>query len=93
MEDQSAISARIRGRVQGVGFRYHTRTQASKLGVNGWVRNEPDGSVSVVAEGPKESVQKLSTWLKKGPPGSRVDDVQVEQREAQGLFTRFSIEH
>jgi len=87
------MSAHIRGRVQGVGFRYHTRTQALKLGVYGWVRNEPDGSVSVVAEGPEQAVQGFSNWLRKGPPGARVDDIHIEPREAQGLLKRFSIEH
>ncbi len=93
MADRTAMSARIRGRVQGVGFRYHTRTQAVTLGVYGWVRNEPDGSVSVVAEGPEQAVQSFSNWLRKGPPGARVDDIHIESREAQGLFKRFSIEH
>lgn len=93
MADQRAMTARIRGRVQGVGFRYHTRAQAVKLGLNGWVRNEPDGSVLVNAEGPETAVQGFSNWLRKGPPGARVDDIHIEQREAQGLFNRFSIEH
>jgi acylphosphatase len=93
MANQTGMSARVYGRVQGVGFRYHTRAQALKLGVYGWVRNEPDGSVSVVAEGPEAAVQGLSNWLRKGPQGSRVDTIHIEPREAQGLFRRFSVEH
>lgn len=66
---------RVTGRVQGVGFRWWTRSRATRLGLSGTVRNEPDGSVVVHARGPDDAVQALREWLAHGPPGARVDDL------------------
>ncbi len=68
----------ISGRVQGVAFRYATREKARDLGVSGWVRNLPDGSVEVEASGPKEIVEKLIHWCRGGPPNAQVQKVSVE---------------
>lgn len=73
---------RIRGVVQGVGFRWWTAREALRLGVRGFVRNLPDGSVEVVAEGGPEPLQRLEEILARGPRGARV--VSVERGEAPG---------
>jgi len=62
----------VRGRVQGVGFRWHVREAARRLGLAGWVRNRPDGTVEVAAEGSDELLQLLQNELWKGPPGAVV---------------------
>jgi acylphosphatase len=79
----------IRGRVQGVGFRYSMRLEARRLGVSGWVRNRHDGSVEAVAQGPAEAVEALVEWSRHGPPGARVTDVQVGTGE--GDYTDFEL--
>ncbi len=70
--------------MQGVGFRYATVGEARRLGLSGWVRNEGDGMVRVHAEGPGEAVDGLVEFLRKGPPGARVDEVEVEAVEVEG---------
>ena len=69
----------IRGIVQGVGFRWHTRIQALQLGVNGWIRNMPDGSVEAHIQGDSGAVEALLDWLSSGPPAARVIGVQQAQ--------------
>jgi acylphosphatase len=78
------VSAVVRGRVQGVGFRYSTRAEALRLGLSGFARNEDDGSVRVEAEGGAEAVGSLVEWLSHGPRGARVDDVAVESVPSLG---------
>lgn len=74
----------ISGRVQGVWFRASTREVAQKLGVNGWVRNIPGGRVEAVFEGDPEAVSKAIEWCHQGPPGARVEKVDVSWEEPQG---------
>jgi acylphosphatase len=69
---------RVRGRVQGVGYRWWTRGQAQRLGIAGTVRNCPDGSVEVDARGSAEAIGKLRDALRKGPPGASVSSVDEE---------------
>jgi acylphosphatase len=78
------VHVRIRGRVQGVGFRYEARMRASSLGISGWIRNAPDGSVEAVLEGDDDRVDSMVGWLRRGPRGARVDDVAVENEEPAG---------
>jgi acylphosphatase len=66
---------RVTGRVQGVGFRYSARLEALRLGVRGYARNLPDGSVEVVAEGSAAAVEELRQWLHRGPRMARVEHV------------------
>lgn len=73
---------RVTGRVQGVGFRAATQAKAREIGLAGWVRNCPDGSVELVARGSADAVEALATWLQHGPAAARVD--QVEQAGAPG---------
>lgn len=78
----------IRGRVQGVGFRWFVHREASELELRGWVRNTEDGDVEVVASGTAEDLAELRASLKKGPRGSRVDRViehSLDESEAKGL--------
>jgi acylphosphatase len=80
----------VEGRVQGVGFRYFVRQAARQLGVAGWVRNRPDGSVEVLADGPPSALDELELSLREGPPGSRVDQVRrvavVEREHARDFL-------
>jgi len=86
------LHATIRGRVQGVSFRFYTRDQAVGLDLTGWVVNREDGSVEVVAEGPRARLDQLLTWLHHGPSGARVTDVQYTFLPAADVFDQFTIE-
>jgi acylphosphatase len=82
----------VRGRVQGVGFRWFVEREAHMLGIAGWVRNNPDGSVEVLAMGTREQLAGLRSRLREGPRAARVDDVdELEARPVPGLNT-FRIE-
>ncbi|WP_345751554.1 acylphosphatase [Microbacterium rhizophilus] len=78
------VHVMVRGRVQGVGYRFQTRTQARRLGVTGWVRNRRDGSVEAVAEGEPDAVDALLAWMAEGPPGARVEAVDAAPAEPTG---------
>ena len=78
------VRAQVSGRVQGVMFRDSCRREADRLGVVGWVRNEPDGSVLVEAEGPDGAVDALVAWCRTGPPGARVTGVDVTPASPSG---------
>jgi acylphosphatase len=81
----------VSGRVQGVFFRVSTQREASRLGLSGFVRNEPDGSVYLEVEGAQDIIDKLLTWLRKGgPPQGMVNDVDIEAGELE-RFNRFEI--
>jgi acylphosphatase len=89
-EGVTAIRAVVNGRVQGVGFRDYVENRARFLRLAGLVRNMPDGrAVEVIAEGPRESLEKLIEHLREGPRMSRVDGVEVEWREATGEYRDF----
>jgi acylphosphatase len=79
-----AVSVRVFGRVQGVSFRWACEREASRLGLAGWVRNEPDGSVATYAEGPGDAVDALLAWCGEGPPAARVERVEVDEVPAEG---------
>jgi acylphosphatase len=81
----------IEGRVQGVFFRESTRKQAVRIGVFGWVRNRPEGTVEVVAEGQEEKVRKLVEWCHQGPPAARVTRVRETQELFEGEFSDFDV--
>jgi acylphosphatase len=86
------LSARIVGRVQGVGFRWWIRRRAEALGVVGWVMNADDErSVEVVAEGDAERLDELERLLHVGPDGARVERVEARREPASGEFDRFGI--
>jgi len=79
----------ISGDVQGVGFRFTAIEVARDLGLTGWVRNNPDGTVEMIAEGEKEKLENLLTWAKKGPMLARAAEVKVEWGKATGEFSGF----
>jgi acylphosphatase len=77
----------ISGRVQGVWYRESMRLEAERLGVNGWVRNHPDGRVEAVISGRAEQLEQLIAWARKGPPMARVTGIDSEP--AEGKFSTF----
>jgi len=83
----------VSGRVQGVFFRAFAEEVASSLGLGGWARNMPDGRVEAVFEGEKSAVEKAIGMCRKGPPSSRVDDVEVRWEEYRGEFPSFNIQY
>ena len=93
-EKTAALAHRyiVRGRVQGVGFRWFVEREAHILGISGWVRNNSDGSVEVLAQGTREQLLGLRSRLREGPRAARVDDVEeFEAKPVSGLNT-FRIE-
>lgn len=82
----------VRGRVQGVGFRWFVEHEARSLGIAGWVRNNSDGSVEVLASGTKEQLSGLRSRLHQGPRASRVDDVEESDTKAVAGPNTFRIE-
>ncbi len=92
-----AIHAIAEGRVQGVGYRWFVQKTATKLGIKGYVRNLPDGTVELEAEGDAESLDVLIEEMKKGPLGACVQSVKVNrkslQSDAERQFTTFEIRH
>jgi acylphosphatase len=87
------LTARVYGRVQGVGFRAFVACQARRLAVTGWTRNCPDGSVEAVAEGPEERLRLLQALLARGPSGAVVERVDGEWGEASAEFPGFNIRY
>ena len=82
----------VRGRVQGVGFRWFVEREAHILGVAGWVRNNSDSSVEVLAQGTRDQLSGLRSRLQQGPRAARVDDVQESEAKAVPDLTTFRIE-
>lgn len=88
-----SVKANISGMVQGVGFRYYVWHQARHLGLNGYVRNLPDGSVKAEAEGEEGNLQQFIEAVKRGPSGAVVDEVKIEWKECTGEYREFNITH
>lgn len=89
---QRTVRVRISGRVQGVGFRAWTRSQSRSFGLVGWVRNEPDGSVSALISGQADSVSSMLERLRQGPPGASVSRIEAEDEQA-GPLQNFEIRY
>jgi len=81
----------ISGRVQGVGFRYFTEASAHREGIEGWVRNLPDGRVEVSAQADEESLDRFERAIRHGPPGAHVDGVEVFDDVPGGGGAGFSV--
>jgi acylphosphatase len=91
MSELAALHATVRGRVQGVNYRAFTQRQAYILGLVGYVRNLPDRSVEVHAEGEKEKLEQLLQVLQKGPSYARVNSVKSTWSEYSGKYHVFSV--
>jgi acylphosphatase len=83
---------RVRGRVQGVGFRWFVEREARALGISGWVRNNSDGSVEVLASGTQEQLFGLRSRLQQGPRAARVDNVEESEAKPIAGLNTFRIE-
>ena len=91
MSQPKQLTAIVHGYVQGVSFRYYTHRTANRLGVTGWVANQLDGTVKVVAEGDEAILQVLLDFLQEGSPAARVQRVDVSWAEATKAFPNFSV--
>jgi acylphosphatase len=88
-----ALQAVVDGMVQGVGFRYATIRQARALGLTGFVRNLDDGRVEVLAEGEEAVLERLAAWLRHGPPGAHVREVESRYLPCRGIYRDFSVRY
>ena len=91
MADQKAIAATITGRVQGVGYRYAAMAVAKELGLKGWVRNTPDGSVEAWAQGDDAVVGAFVEYLEQGPRSARVASVDVRSVGPDATLLGFAV--
>ena len=92
---ENSIAARrflVRGRVQGVGFRWFVEREAHILSIAGWVRNNSDGAVEVLAQGTRDQLSALRSRLQEGPRAARVDQVDESEAKASDSLTTFRIE-
>jgi acylphosphatase len=93
--EKSAAQARrflVRGRVQGVGFRWYVEREAFILQIGGWVRNNPDGTVEILAQGTRDQLAGLHSRLREGPRAARVDNVEVSEAQPVAGLTSFLIQ-
>ena len=90
-DTRERLHAIVEGVVQGVNFRYYTQERACSLRLTGWVRNRADGSVEVLAEGPRAPLDQLLEFLQRGPPAASVTEVKQEWQTPTGEFMRFDI--
>jgi len=91
MTDRKRVSARVYGKVQGVAFREYTRREAVRLGLSGWVRNLPDGTVEVMFEGTESQTGLLLSWLASGSPFSVVSRIESHEEPPLGEIGLFFI--
>ncbi|HNT35639.1 MAG TPA: acylphosphatase [bacterium] len=90
-ETTRAVRVHVKGRVQGVGYRYYAERVASQLGLVGYVKNLRDGRVEAYAEGDQESLAQFLRLLERGPMMSSVEDLDVEWREPTGEYKSFEV--
>jgi len=91
--ERARLKAKVYGLVQGVGFRYFVKREAQRLGLTGWVKNNPDGSVEVLAEGEEASLRELLSLLQRGPTFAVVDRVEYSWEKWKGEFAGFDIRY
>ena len=91
MTDLASFTATVHGRVQGVFFRAFVNRQARELGLTGYTRNLPDGTVEVRAEGERHRLEKLEDYLRVGPRGANVKDLTITWAEYTGDYTDFNV--
>ncbi len=94
LDEDKRLEAVISGRVQGVGFRYFTTRCADSIGgITGWVKNEPDGTVKLVAEGAAKNLEQLLKKVQKGPTSARVSNVDLKWKQAKNDFDSFGVRY
>lgn len=87
------VSAKIHGKVQGVGFRQYTKKQAGKLNLDGWVKNMPDGTVEVIAQGKEDKLETFIEHLKSGPYFAEVENFEINWHDKlQDQLSDFVVE-
>ena len=91
MAEHRTVVATVTGRVQGVGYRYAVLRMAEEFGLRGWVRNAPDGTVEVWAQGDSTVLQEVITFLGRGPRSARVESVVVRSAEPDTSITGFTV--
>jgi len=91
MSEKVRVALKIYGRVQGVFFRSTMRDVARELGLTGWVRNVPDGTVEAVIEGDRTAVERMIAWAHEGPPLAKVEKVDVTWEPYRGEFRDFRV--
>jgi len=85
------VTLKVYGKVQGVFFRDSSRAEAQELGLRGWVKNETDGTVEIMAEGDDKDLIKFIEWCKYGPDHAEVEKVEVKWEKFSGQFDDFSV--
>ncbi|MFC1598312.1 acylphosphatase [Patescibacteria group bacterium] len=85
------LNIRVKGKVQGVFYRYSTKGECDELGITGFVRNEPNGTVYLEVEGEEEALAQLVRWCNEGSQHAAVDDVEVREGDLKG-FDSFTVE-
>ncbi|MBA7594599.1 Acylphosphatase [subsurface metagenome] len=93
MTDLASVQAIVYGRVQGVFFRDFVARRATELGLTGYVRNLPDGSLEVLTEGERKQLEKLVSYLKVGPSAARVEKVAISWSEYSGSYSGFRVRY
>ncbi|MEX0928815.1 MAG: acylphosphatase [Balneolales bacterium] len=88
---QKRVNVIIKGRVQGVGYRYFVKQKAGDLELNGWVRNLKNGHVEAMFEGDPSRVQEMLKACREGPRPARVDEIEVKENQLDGELNRFEI--
>ncbi len=89
-ENKKCAIIKIYGRVQGVFFRENAKKVADFFGLVGWAKNEQDGSVTILAEGPKNELEKFIVWCKRGPITAKVSKVEIKWQKVSGRYEVFS---
>lgn len=88
---RQSVKVIVKGRVQGVGFRWFTREKARNLGLTGYVRNLPNGNVEIRAEGEQQDINDLIHLLRQGPSWSQVTDLEIDEVQSQGKYDDFNV--
>jgi acylphosphatase len=88
-EPVETVAVRVTGRVQGVGYRMATVRHAHQFRITGWVRNQDDGSVQALLQGPHERIDQMLSWMRIGPPAARVDNVELHELQEERRYDHF----
>lgn len=81
----------VYGRVQGIFFRHNTKKMADRLNLKGWVKNNPNNTLEIVAEGDDEAIDTLINWCRKGPIGAKVEKVEIKENDFKNEFNNFTV--